>query len=91
MIHEQGTGSAPKYGTVAQLPLVGNISDPLSSITVGRAVTDQASIGYYKAETSDQVIVELAATSRAGIYQYTFPAASYGNNIVGGAVTCSDD
>jgi putative alpha-1,2-mannosidase len=82
MMHEQGTGGAPKYGTVAQLPLVGNISHPLSGITVGRAVADQASVGYYRAETSDQVIVELAATSRAGMYQYTFPAASDGNNIL---------
>ena len=82
MMHEQGTGGAPKYGTVSQLPLVGNISDPLSGITVGRAVADQASVGYYRAETSDRVIVELAATSRAGVYQYTFPAAGDGNNIL---------
>lgn len=82
MMHEQGTGGAPKYGTVAQLPLVGNITNPLSSITVGRAVPDQGSVGYYKAETSDNVIVELAATSHAGMYQYTFPAGSNGNNIL---------
>lgn len=82
MMHEQGTGGAPKYGTVAQLPLVGNISNPLSSITVGRAVSDQGSVGYYKAETSENVIVELAATSHAGIYQYTFPSRSGGNNIL---------
>jgi putative alpha-1,2-mannosidase len=82
MMHEQGTGGAPKYGTVAQLPLVGNISNPLSSITVGRAVADQGSVGYYKAVTSDQVIVEMAATSRAGMYQYKFPAGSTGNNVL---------
>ena len=81
-MHEQGTGGAPKYGTVAQLPLVGNISNPLSSITVGRAVSDQGSVGYYKAVTSQQVIVEMAATSRAGMYQYTFPSSSGGNNIL---------
>jgi putative alpha-1,2-mannosidase len=82
MMHEQGTGGAPKYGTVAQLPLVGNITNPLSSITIGRARADQASVGYYNAQTSDNVVVELAATSRAGMYQYTFPASSTGNNIL---------
>ncbi|PQE13493.1 alpha-1,2-mannosidase family protein [Rutstroemia sp. NJR-2017a WRK4] len=82
MMHEQGTGGAPKYGTVAQLPLVGHISNPLSNITVGRAVADTASVGYYHAQTSDNVIVELAATSHAGMYQYTFPSGSAGNNIL---------
>ena len=82
MMHEQGTGGAPKYGTVAQLPLVGNITNPLSNITVGRAVPDQGSVGYYKSQTSQDVIVELAATPHAGMYQYTFPQGSMGNNIL---------
>jgi hypothetical protein len=83
MMHEQGTGGAPKYGTVAQLPLVGNISNPLSNITVPRSlVADQGSVGYYKAVTGQQVVVEMVAASRAGMYQYTFPAGSGGNNIL---------
>jgi putative alpha-1,2-mannosidase len=81
-MHEHGTGGAPKYGTVAQLPLVGNVDNPLSGITVGRAVPDQGSVGYYKAETSDHVVVEMAATSHAGMYQYTFPSSNGGNNIL---------
>lgn len=82
MMHEQGTGGAPKYGTVAQLPLVGNITNPLSAITVGRGAPDQGSLGYYRAETSDDVVVEMTATSRAGIYQYLFPEESTLNNIL---------
>lgn len=82
MMHEQGTGGAPKYGTVSQLPLVGNISQPLSNQTVGRAVPDQGSVGYYKAQTSDDVVVELAAANRAGIYRYTFPKSATGKNIL---------
>ena len=82
MMHEQGTGGAPKYGTVAQLPLLGNISNPLSNLTVGRSGTDQGSVGYYRAQTTDNVVVELAATSRAGMYQYTFPGAAQSNNIL---------
>lgn len=82
LMHEQGTGGAPKYGTVSQLPLVGNISNPLSGLTVGRAAADQGSVGYYKAQTTDGVVVELSASSRAGIYQYTFPQGRRGNILI---------
>jgi putative alpha-1,2-mannosidase len=80
MMHEQGTGGSPKYGTVAQLLLIGNITNPLSSIKIGKA-TDQGPVSYYKAQTSDNVVVELVATSRAGMYQYTFPVSTTRNNI----------
>lgn len=82
MMHEQGTGGAPKYGTVSQLPLVGNISDPLSNITVSRKEADQGSVGYYKALTGEDVEVELSASARAGIYRYNFPSGSQGNVLV---------
>lgn len=75
MMHEQGTGGAPKYGTVAQLPLAGDdeLADPLANVTVGRKSTDEASVGYYRARTDDDVLVEMSAAARAGIYRYTFP------------------
>ncbi|KAF9894758.1 hypothetical protein FE257_006648 [Aspergillus nanangensis] len=82
MMHEQGTGGAPKYGTVAQLPLVGNVSQPLSNKTVARSGTDEASVGYYKAQTAQGVAVELSATAHAGIYRYSFPTGSVGNVLV---------
>jgi putative alpha-1,2-mannosidase len=82
LMHEQGTGGAPKYGTVAQLPLVGNISDPLSNITVGRNGTDQASVGYYNAWTNESVMVELAGTHRAGMFRYTFPSSDDTKNVL---------
>lgn len=82
MMHESGTGGAPKYGTVSQLPLLGNITNPLRNITLGRAVPDQGSVGYYRAQTTDEVVVELAATDHAGVYQYTFPIESTQNNIL---------
>ncbi|KAL4894735.1 glycosyl hydrolase family 92-domain-containing protein [Aspergillus ambiguus] len=82
MMHEQGTGGAPKYGTVSQLPLLGNISQPLSNHTVGRAGADEASVGSYRARTAQGVTVELAATAHAGIYRYTFPTGRIGNVLV---------
>lgn len=82
LMHEQGTGGAPKYGTVSQLPLIGDVSDPLSNITVARSGSDEATVGYYKATTDDDVQVELSATSRAGIFQYTFPNDTQNNILV---------
>ncbi|PTU24664.1 hypothetical protein P175DRAFT_0489765 [Aspergillus ochraceoroseus IBT 24754] len=83
MMHEQGTGGAPKYGTVAQLPLVGNITDhPLASITVGRSGADQASVGYYRAQTAEGVVVELGASAHAGMYRYTFPTNETANVLI---------
>lgn len=82
MMHEQGTGGAPKYGTVSQLPLVGKVEDPLSNLTASRDGTDEASVGYYKAKTGDGVAVELSASVHAGIYQYTFPDDSDENNVL---------
>ena len=83
MMHEQGTGGAPKYGVVSQLPLVRDVTQqPLSNLTVGRRDADGGSIGYYKAVTSEDVVVELAAASRAGMYQYTFPTGSANGNVL---------
>jgi Glycosyl hydrolase family 92 N-terminal domain len=33
---------------------------------------DEAEVGYYKAKTWQDVVVELAATEHAGMYQHTF-------------------
>ncbi|KAL2865725.1 alpha-1,2-mannosidase family protein [Aspergillus lucknowensis] len=82
LMHEQGTGGAPKYGTVSQLPLVGNITDPLSNITVAREGTDEARVGYYKAQTGEGVVVELSASAHAGIFRYTFPEDAVGKNVL---------
>ncbi|KAL3487353.1 glycosyl hydrolase family 92-domain-containing protein [Aspergillus germanicus] len=82
LMHEQGTGGAPKYGTVSQLPLVGNVTNPLSNITVPRGGTDQASIGYYRAQTDEGVVVELSASAHAGIFRYTFPEDSTENHVL---------
>ncbi|QGA17823.1 hypothetical protein EYB26_005499 [Talaromyces marneffei] len=82
MMHEQGTGGAPKYGVVSQLPLVGTVEQPLSNLTVGRQMADGGSVGYYKAVTSEDVVVELAAANRAGMYQYTFPVGAESGSVL---------
>lgn len=73
MIHESGTGGAPKYGVVSQMPVVGNVSNPLADLSQARAAPDQGSVGYYRTQLANGVMVELAASERAGMYVYTFP------------------
>ena len=64
------------------MPAVGNVSNPLADLSVGRTTADQGSVGYYKASLSNSVVVELASTERAGFYQYTFPQSSSTTSIV---------
>jgi hypothetical protein len=37
MMHESGTGGAPKYGVVSQMPVVGEVLDPLADLAQPRA------------------------------------------------------
>ena len=82
MLHESGTGGAPKYGVVSQMPVVGNITNPLADQSATRAAPDEAEVGYYKASLGSGITVELAATDRAGLYKYKFPCTRARNIIV---------
>ncbi|KAM0328018.1 hypothetical protein ACHAQA_005419 [Verticillium albo-atrum] len=73
MLHEHGTGGAPKYGVVSQMPIVGDIANPLAKHTATRKHSDVTEVGYYKSSLSSGVIVELGATDKAGMYKYSFP------------------
>ncbi|ODV96523.1 hypothetical protein PACTADRAFT_15059 [Pachysolen tannophilus NRRL Y-2460] len=81
MMHESGTGGAPEYGVVAQLPLVGDV-DVSTSVAQTKKTKDVATVGYYKVELENDVIIEFAAAERSGIYQYTFPSNSTPNIVV---------
>lgn len=81
MMHESGTGGAPKYGVVNQMPVVGNLSNPLVDLGRNRSVPDEAEVGYYKSSLDSGVVVELAATEHAGLYNYSFSSGD-GNVVV---------
>lgn len=72
MMHESGTGGAPEYGVVAQLPLVGDIDYSVES-SATRTSGDDAHVGYYSCKLDNGVQAEFAAADRSGIYQYIFP------------------
>ena len=57
---------------VSQMPVAGNVTNPLVDLSQGRAKPDEGQVGYYKSSLANGVVVELAATEHAGLYQYTF-------------------
>lgn len=82
MMHESGTGGAPKYGVVAQMPISGLLDFPVVNLSSPRAVTDYGSVGYYHTELLSGITVELAGTNHAGYFQYSFPSNSSKSVIV---------
>ncbi|KAK3058044.1 hypothetical protein LTR09_001121 [Extremus antarcticus] len=74
MMHESGTGGAPKYGVVSQMPVIGKVKNPLVSLGQNRTVNDTAEVGYYKSSLASGVDIEVAATAHAGMYKYFFPS-----------------
>ena len=82
LMHESGTGGAPKYGVVSQLPLVGNVSNPLADLSIPRAAADRAQVGYYQVFLSSGVDVQLAATDHVAMLNYNFPTSSVPNILV---------
>lgn len=82
MMHESGTGGAPKYGVVSQLPIVGDIENPLLNYAKPRSAPDEAKLGWYKAHLADDVTVELAASRHSGMIRHSFPADSRPKNVL---------
>ncbi|KAK4890713.1 hypothetical protein LTR27_010640 [Elasticomyces elasticus] len=82
MLHESGTGGAPKYGVVSQMPVVGDVANPLVDLGQNRSVNDTAAVGYYKSCLDTGVDIEVAATEHAGMYQYTFPSSNASSVVV---------
>jgi putative alpha-1,2-mannosidase len=76
MLHESGTGGAPKYGIVPQMPLTSlagvNLLDNLT-YSQPRIGNDSAKIGWYKTRLASGVSIEMTASMHAGLVQYTFP------------------
>ena len=77
MLHESGTGGAPKYGVVPQMPLTSldgvNVLDNMTYMQP-RTAADAASVGYYKTQLKNGVTAEMSASQHAGIMQYTYPS-----------------
>ncbi|KAL9074540.1 MAG: hypothetical protein Q9157_004355 [Trypethelium eluteriae] len=78
MMHESGTGGAPKYGIIPQMPLT-NVAPPVNLLDnqtywQSRVGNDTATVGYYRTQLENGVVAELAGARHSGIMQYSFPA-----------------
>jgi putative alpha-1,2-mannosidase len=80
MVHVSGTGGAPKYGVVPQMPLTSlegvNVLDNLTYMQP-RIGNDTASVGYYRTHLQNDIIAEMSANQHAGIIQYTSSRGNY--------------
>ncbi|KAI5837786.1 glycosyl hydrolase family 92-domain-containing protein [Morchella snyderi] len=82
LMHESGTGGAPKYGVVSQLPLTGAVENPLVDSAVLRVGDDQAEVGRYKTTLANGVMTELTAAAHAGMMRHRFAGADGGVHIL---------
>ncbi|KAI9043747.1 uncharacterized protein KD926_003098 [Aspergillus affinis] len=76
MMHESGTGGAPKYGIISQMPLT-NVASPVNILdnttySQPRNGNDTGSVGYFKTHLQNGVEAELSASRHAAIIQYNF-------------------
>ncbi|KAJ2895366.1 alpha-mannosidase family protein [Zalerion maritima] len=74
MTHETGTGGAPKYGVVAQMPQLD--ASEINWTGEGyekRSDADHTEVGYYRTTLESGIVAELTATEKAGMFKYTFP------------------
>lgn len=77
MMHESGTGGAPKYGIIHQMPLT-TITTPVNILDnttymQTRIGNDTAQVGYFSTNLESGVTISLSGARHSGIMQYDFP------------------
>ncbi|KIW43590.1 uncharacterized protein PV06_04677 [Exophiala oligosperma] len=77
LMHESGTGGAPKYGIVHQMPLT-TITSPVNILDnttywQRRVGNETAQIGYYSSTLENGIAIRLSAARHSGIVQYDYP------------------
>ncbi|XXH03797.1 hypothetical protein Hte_010203 [Hypoxylon texense] len=85
MLHESGTGGAPTYGLIPQMPLTTlegvNVLDNITYMQP-RICEDVAQVGYYKTQLQNGVTAEMSASMHAGIMKYTYPEDADGRFVL---------
>ncbi|KAJ3544751.1 hypothetical protein NM208_g2884 [Fusarium decemcellulare] len=76
MLHVSGTGGAPTYGLIPQMPLTSiegvNVLDNLTYMQE-RVSHDVAEVGYYRTNLKNGIVAEMSASQHVGIMRYKFP------------------
>lgn len=81
MMHESGTGGAPEYGVVSQLPYLGNV-DLSKEPSLERNSPDVATVGRYQCNFTNGITVDAAAGERSGILAYDFGANNHDAKVI---------
>jgi putative alpha-1,2-mannosidase len=75
MLHVSGTGGAPTYGLVPQMPLTNingvNLMNNMTYMQPG-IQADTATVWYYKKSLQNGVVAEVSASQHAGILKYKY-------------------
>lgn len=82
LMHVSGTGGSPKYGTVSQLPIVGEVTDLNGSFYVERSTSDVGGVGEYEITLKNGIHIDLAGSPHVGMLQYSFPPNQKANVLV---------
>lgn len=80
MMHESGTGGAPKYGIIPQMPLT-SVAPPVNLLDnttyyQTRVGNDSATVGYFRTKLENGVTIEISGARHSGIMEYTFPVGA---------------
>ncbi|CBX98301.1 hypothetical protein LEMA_P097100.1 [Plenodomus lingam JN3] len=85
MTHVSGSGGAPTYGLISQMPLLGNLAhvnlaDNTTYATNRSLSQETATVGLFTTVLLNGVKIEITAGNHTGFMRYTFPAASSATN-----------
>lgn len=64
------------------MPVWGKVNNPFQDVQTFSAVAEECRSDYFKAVTVSNITIELAASTHAGIYRYTFPENTAGAVVV---------
>ncbi|KAI9693463.1 MAG: hypothetical protein M1820_009256 [Bogoriella megaspora] len=87
MMHVSGTGGAPTYGLISQMPLVGslkgvNLADNTTYWQNRSFANEEATVGLFTTTLLNDIKIEVTSANHSGFFRYTFPnsQASGGND-----------
>ena len=81
MMHESGTGGAPQYGVVCQLPYTDETLAGDQELSLNRTKKDSATIGQYFVNTPN-IDIEFTSGERSGLFKYNFHSGDKANVLV---------
>jgi putative alpha-1,2-mannosidase len=85
MTHVSGTGGAPTYGLISQMPILGdlskvNLADNTTYWQNRSLDSEEASVGLFRTTLQNGIQIEIAGSNHSGLLRYTFPSVTTAGN-----------